>query len=63
MLEAIVLVLHVYSCLLQEKNTFQCYKWRRPQNLYGFQMWDVHSGDEIIGRSKDVHKMSVKCDF
>ena len=31
--EAIVFVLHIYPCLLQEKQIFKCPKWGRPRDV------------------------------
>ena len=47
------LVFHIYSCLLQEKQTFRCSKWGRPQDVYGLQMGNVLETKEyyILGTS------------
>ena len=41
LLDAIVLVLHIYSCFLQEGQIFKNSKWGRPQDVYGTQLQDV----------------------
>ena len=36
-----VLVLHIYSCLLQEKQILKCSTRGRPRDVYGLQFRDV----------------------
>ena len=55
-LEAIVLVLHIYSCFLQEEQIFKSCKWGRPHEVYESQLGDV----QMMERSRDVWGMSVK---
>ena len=53
-LDAIVLVLHVYYCVLLEKQIFKSSKWGRLQDPVMGRL-----GDEMIGRFEDVHGTSV----
>ena len=55
-LEAIVLVLHIYSCFLQEEQIFKSSKQGRPRDLYGALLRDVlGTNDETFrGRPQNV---------
>ena len=57
-LEAIVLVLLIYVCFLQEEPIFKSSKAASPQDPVA-----RRPGDQMMGRFRDVHGMLVKHDF